>query len=124
MISAKKSKLFRIEPTIFAKLKALTPDDITCKLYDTRIEDIDYDKKTDLVAISTTTLCACHAYKIADKYKKRGVKVVIGGIHADLCKEDVLEHADIVISGEAEVVWKDLINDLKRNSLKSVYEAG
>lgn len=41
-----------------------------------------------------------------------------------MCKEDVLEHADIFISGEAEVVWKNLINDLKRNSLKSVYEAG
>lgn len=119
----KKSKFFRIEPAIFAKLKALTPNDIECRLFDTRIEDIDYRLKTDIVVISTTTLTASSAYKIADKYRKRNIKVAIGGIHADLCPEDVLEHADIVISGESEILWPQFINDLKNGELKQRYQS-
>lgn len=116
-----KHKFFRIEPTIFAKLKALTPDNITCKLFDTRIENIDYDAPTDLVAISTTTFSAKNAYEIANEYRKRGVKVVIGGVHADLCKEDVIEHADAVMVGEAETIWEELIQDFSDDNLKKVY---
>lgn len=119
----KKNKLFRIEPTIFAKLKALTPDSITCKLIDTRLEDVDYESFTDLVAISTTTFSAKNAYDIADKFREKGIKVAIGGVHADLNKEDVLEHADAVMVGEAEIIWPKIIEDLQNGNIKKIYES-
>lgn len=119
----KKNKHFRLEPTIFAKLKALTPNDIVCKLYDERLEDIDYDASTDLVAITTTTFSAKRAYAIADKFLAKGIKVVIGGIHVDLCEDDAVPHATSIMVGEAEVTWPKLIEDLRKGDLQPKYKA-
>jgi len=47
----------------------------------------------------------------------------MGGIHASLCSEEVLEHFDSVFIGEAEDLWGRVIEDAKVNNLKSVYKA-
>lgn len=119
----KKYKYLRLTPLIFAKLKALTPSDITCKYFDTRIEDIDYNSPTDLVVISFSTLTAVNAYKIADKYRSMGIKVVLGGMHVDLIPEEAKEHADVISLGEAELIWHELIEDFRNGNLKSEYKA-
>ena len=113
----------RMEPTIYAKLKALTPTDIECRLIDTRFEKINYDKPTDFVVMSLTTLNAKYAYEIAKEYRKRGVKVILGGIHANLCPEEAMEHADVLSIGESELIWKDIINDAKNGNLKKIYKS-
>lgn len=60
------------------------------------------------------TQLACRAYKIADTYRERGVKVIMGGIHASAVPEEVLEHADSVVIGEGEGVWPQVLLDAEK----------
>ena len=115
-------KTWQMEPLGIAQLAALTPKDVNIKFYDDRIEEIDYDDPTDLVAISMETYSAQRSYDIIAEYHKRGVKVVAGGFHPTLVTEEVLEHADSVVIGEAEPVWKNVIEDFKNNSLQKIYK--
>ena len=94
MIGVKKKNLYKIQPIVYAKLKAHTPSDIECRFFDNRMEDIDYDLPTDIVAISLNTFTAQDGYKIAQEYHQRGAYIVIGGVHAYLLPDEILEYAD------------------------------
>jgi len=83
--------------------------------------EIDYSKNYDLVAISVVTRYSPLAYEIADKFRKRNVKVVIGGWHASALPDEAKLHADSVVIGEAEETWPILINDLKNGKIKPFY---
>jgi radical SAM superfamily enzyme YgiQ (UPF0313 family) len=63
------------------------------------------------------------AYGIADGFRKKGVKVVMGGVHVSALPEEALRHADSVVVGEAELVWGELLEDFKRGMLKTIYRA-
>jgi radical SAM superfamily enzyme YgiQ (UPF0313 family) len=75
----------------------------------------------DLVGISTFTAQAYEAYELADRYRARGTRVVIGGTHASLLPQEALQHADAVVCGGAEDVWGDVLRDAENGALKSVY---
>jgi radical SAM superfamily enzyme YgiQ (UPF0313 family) len=62
-------------------------------------------------------------YEIADEFRKRGVKVIMGGIHPTVLPEEALQHCDSVCVGEAEPVWAEVIADLERGQLKPIYKA-
>ena len=89
----------RMEPLQLGILAALTPPDIEVALYDDRMEAIPYDEPTDLVGITVETYTARRAYEIAGEFRRRGVTVVMGGMHATLIPEEVAEHADAVFLG-------------------------
>lgn len=114
----------RMEPLQLGILAALTPDDVGVNMYDDRMERIDYDKNTDLAVITVETFTARRAYEIAAEYKKRGVKVLMGGMHPMLIPEEAAEHADVVCVGDAEYYWDEVINDLRTGSLKKKYVGG
>jgi len=104
-------------------LASLTPKQIEINITDENIEDINFDKNVDLVGITTPTFLALRAYEIADKFRKRGVTVVLGGIHPTMMPEEALQHADAIIVGEAEYVWGQLIKDFENKKLKKRYVA-
>ena len=66
---------------------------------------------TDLVAMSVETFTARRAYAIADAYRARGVRVVMGGYHPSFLPDEALQHADAVVVGDAEGVWEQLLED-------------
>lgn len=103
-------------------LAALTPEEFDIEIIDGDINNIIYDNKPDLVGISFNSTTMNHAYEIADKYRKMGITVVVGGFHASLFPEEALEHADAVVIGEAEIQWQKLLNDFKKGELKKVYK--
>ena len=109
-------------PLGLAMVAALTPPDIEVSLTDENIETIDLQEETDLVGITALTVTAQRAYDIADAFRARGVKVVLGGIHPSLLPEEAGQHADAVVIGEAEGVWQGLIADFKANTLHNVYQ--
>ncbi|MCH5192614.1 MAG: B12-binding domain-containing radical SAM protein [Oscillospiraceae bacterium] len=113
----------RMEPLPLGILAALTPEDVEVVMYDDRMEPIPYDEPTDLVAITVETFTARRAYEISAEYRKRGVKTVMGGMHAMLIPDEVAEHCDCVMIGDAEPVWKDMIEDCKNGCLKEKYTA-
>ena len=100
---------------------ALTPSSWEISIIDECIEEINFDEKADLVGITVTTSKANRAYAIADIYKSKGIKVVLGGIHPSIFPYEAIEHADAVVIGEAEYTWPMLINDFVNGSLKKFY---
>ena len=108
-------------PLSLPTLAGLTPKDIEVEIIDENIEPIDFNDKVDLVGISFFTAFANRAYEIADEFKKKGVKVVLGGIHASFLPQEALRHADSVIIGEAEGVWDHLLDDFENNKLQPLY---
>jgi radical SAM superfamily enzyme YgiQ (UPF0313 family) len=84
--------------------------------------DIERDvKDVDLVGISVDSKTARRAYDIAAAYRARGVKVVMGGIHATACPEEALRWADAVVVREAEDAWPALLDDFERGQLQRIY---
>ena len=100
---------------------ALTPKEIEVSLTDENVTAIDFQKQTDLVGITVLTVTAPRAYEIADTFRARGIKVILGGAHPSALPEEASQHADAVVIGEAEGIWPDLINDFKANKLQRVY---
>ena len=77
----------------------------------------------DVVAISSFTAMIRDAYRLADRFRLDGVKVILGGLHVTLCPDEAQAHADAIVVGEAEPVWGRLLEDLERGQLKPRYAA-
>ena len=77
----------------------------------------------DAVAISSFTARIKDAYRLADRYRQAGTKVILGGLHVTALPGEAMEHADAIVLGEAESVWPRLVHDLERGALQRVYDA-
>jgi radical SAM superfamily enzyme YgiQ (UPF0313 family) len=100
-----------------------TPPGVSVDLVDEYFDPIDYGVKTDLVALSAKTSCATHAYEVARRFRAKGKRVVLGGIHASLRPEEALEHVDCIVTGEAELLWPEVVRDLESKKLRERYDA-
>ena len=112
----------RMEPLQLGVLAGLTPGDVEIELIDDRMESIPYDKPTDLVAITLETFTAKRGYEIASEYMKRGIPVILGGMHVKLIPEEASLYADSILIGDAETKWAQVIKDVKNNKLQPVYK--
>lgn len=106
-----------------AILAALTPKDIELKVTDELVDDIDFSYPADAVALSVNTTNSLRAYEVAKAFKSQGAKVIMGGIHPSMMPEEAQANADCVVIGEAESVWRHLIDDLRTGVLKDRYVA-
>jgi radical SAM superfamily enzyme YgiQ (UPF0313 family) len=77
----------------------------------------------DLVAISCLTARIRDAYELAARFRAAGAKVAIGGLHVTALPEEAARHADVIVIGEGESVWPELLEDLSRDTLKTAYDA-
>lgn len=122
------SKGLPIAPPVLEYLAGLTYNvrpDIVVELIDAnkevfKPEDVD----ADLVGFTVLTPQAPWAYRMADKLRSMGKRVALGGIHVTALPEEAKPHADTVILGEAELIWKDLLDDAEKGCLKPVYNGG
>lgn len=113
----------RLPPFALMVLAALTPPDIEVSIVDEWVDDIDFDRDIDLVGITLLTMAAPRGYEIADRFRERGVKVVLGGIHATAVPDEAQRHADSVVVGEAELVWSRLLADAAAGRLEARYRS-
>ena len=108
----------------FPILAALSPPDVEISFTDDLLTPINLEKglkEVDLVGITVLTKTALRAYEIGDAYRKKGIPVVLGGIHPTALPDEAKGHADSVVMGEAEEVWPCLIEDFRTGKLKSFY---
>lgn len=103
-------------------LAAVTPKNHSMNMVDDAVEKIDFDSDADLVAMTTFTRSAPRAYEIADEFRKRGKKVVLGGWHVSALPDEAKQHADSVVIGEGEDTFPQLLKDLENGKLKPFYE--
>mgnify|MGYP001604128542 CR=1 FL=1 len=102
---------------------ALTPSDWSVEIFDARTGPVDFDRRVDLVGLTSFTAEIPNAYSIADEFRKRKTPVVMGGVHVSALPDEALQHADAVVVGEADLVWEPLLRDLERGELKPLYRA-
>jgi radical SAM superfamily enzyme YgiQ (UPF0313 family) len=92
-------------------LAALTPREWDVSVIDEQWDDVDFGAAVDVVAITTWTMNSLRAYDIADRFRERGARVLLGGPHAFFHEEEAAEHADAVGSGEGELIWPLMLED-------------
>ena len=110
-------------PLALPTLKALTPEDIYVRVLDENHEEIPYDEHWDLVGITVMLHVSSMAKEISRKFREQGIKVIMGGFYPTLWYEQTRAHTDVILAGEAESVWADVIEDLRKGELKPLYKA-
>jgi radical SAM superfamily enzyme YgiQ (UPF0313 family) len=110
-----------LPPLNLPTIAAITPPHVNVKIIDDRVEEIDYDQDVELVGITCITETAGRAYDIAGEFRKRGVPVILGGLHPTMMTEDALEHCDSVLCGEALGIWDTVLADFQQGRLQKVY---
>jgi len=110
-----------VPPVTGMHLAALTPREHDVELFHEQVREVPVDDLPDVVAISFFSGFARHAYDLCDRYRALGVKVVAGGPHVSYWVEEALEHVDVVVTGEAESVWGEILKDLERGAVQRVY---
>ena len=102
---------FNFPISTFEALENITPKEHSIDVINELNEPIDFEEDYDLVGISAMTNQAPRAYKIANEFRKRGKKVVLGGWHPSALPDEAKQHADSVVIGEAEELWPKLLKD-------------
>lgn len=110
-----------IPPLAMGILARFTPSQYQLSFIDESVEEIPEDLETDLVAMSVTTLTAKRAYDLADHFRNRGIKVVMGGIHPTVMPEEALQHADAIVKGIGEHIWPEVLVDAAQGRLQKEY---
>jgi radical SAM superfamily enzyme YgiQ (UPF0313 family) len=127
MVHKKRSRWNRYrvwKPLSLMVLAGLTPADWEISILDENLGLPDYTKlpRPDLVGITAFTSQANRAYQVAAQFRRLGVPVVMGGIHATMCFDEAILHADSVVTGEAEGVWAKVLEDARQGRLERCYD--
>lgn len=106
---------------IIPYLAALAPPDWNVSVCDDEIREPDFEGRHDVVAITVRTVTSLRAYQIADRFRARGVKVLMGGPHATFYHEEMADHADAVCIGEGEEIFPQMLADAAAGRLQKFY---
>jgi radical SAM superfamily enzyme YgiQ (UPF0313 family) len=104
-------------------LKALTPPEHQVTFSDEIMQDVDVNSDADLIGITAMGPQIARAYDLGDYFRSRGKKVVMGGSWVSLNPQQALAHCDAIVKGEAEYVWKELLDDFGAGRNKVIYQA-
>jgi radical SAM superfamily enzyme YgiQ (UPF0313 family) len=123
-LAPRKGYIARFPPVSLLYVAGLTPSEHEVTVVEEEMTPIDFDRECDVVGITSMTANAPHAYQVADQFRKRGRKVVMGGVHPSVMPDEAKAHCDAVVIGEAEPVWGAVLEDARANALKPFYRSG
>ncbi len=104
-------------------LSSIEVEGVEQHICDMRFDKLPLDEHWDLVGITVHTGAAKAAFGVARQFRARGMKVVLGGPHVTLFPEHCAKEADVIVIGEADDLWREVLEDLKHNRLKARYRA-
>ncbi len=114
-----------IAPPVLEYLAGLTyklAPDVQVTLVDANKEPFNPENvDADLIGFTVLTPQAPWTYRMSDTLRAMGKKVVLGGIHVSALPDEAKNHADSVVIGEAEDIWKDVLDNARENALKPFY---
>ncbi|NUO02221.1 MAG: B12-binding domain-containing radical SAM protein [Saprospiraceae bacterium] len=110
-----------VPPLTGIHLAAITPTKHEVRVIHQQVDKIDLDSEADVIAISFFSGFAPAAYDLALEFKKRGKIVIGGGPHVTYCQHEALTWFDAIVTGEAENVWPQLLEDIENGRLMEVY---
>jgi radical SAM superfamily enzyme YgiQ (UPF0313 family) len=117
-----RAKFFANPEMTLPAVAATIPDKHNIRIIHETFEDIDYSDNYDLVGISCFTMFAPAVYQIADRFRKLGVPVILGGYHPTALPDEAINHADSVVIGEAEYNFPRLLKDFEKGNLQQYYK--
>ncbi len=118
-----KRSQFAIPPLSLMILSSIEVAGVEQSICDMRFEEFPFNERWDLVGISVQTGMAKKAFLLADQLRAQGIPVVLGGAHVTLFRDSSAPHADTLVVGEADDLWKELLTDLKHATLKPLYQS-
>jgi radical SAM superfamily enzyme YgiQ (UPF0313 family) len=114
------SRFSTVQPLSLAYVASVTPSDWHVTIADEVFEDV-ATREADLIGITAFTSNINRAYELAARYRASGIKVVLGGIHASMLPEEALKYADAVVVGEAEGIWRRVLEDFENGRMSGAY---
>ena len=110
-----------VPPQSLLALAAVTPPGNVVEIHDENITPLHMDDRPDLVGVTVYVASAGRAYEISRRYRRRGIPVVLGGLHVSALPEEAVLHADAIVVGEAEKSWPQVITDAAGGRLRRRY---
>lgn len=113
---------FTLPPHGPVVMAASLPDWVDVSFTDENVEDINFDEDCDFVGISMMLSTQVkRAWEISGEYRRRGKKVIFGGISAMLHAEEAVNHCDSLFLGESEGRMDEVFDDFRKGTLKPLY---
>ncbi|MEM7372065.1 MAG: radical SAM protein [Bacteroidota bacterium] len=110
-----------VPPITGIHLAAISPERHEVRVIHQQVQPIDFDSDAEVVAISFFSGFANSAYYLANEFRQRQKIVIGGGPHVSYHEEESLQYFDSIVTGEAENVWEELLDDAEKGSLKQIY---
>ena len=119
-------KSLHYAPLTLTTLAALIPPGLGAQavIYDETAGTIPLDLEADIICITCITGTAPRCYAYADHFRRRGIPVVLGGVHPTMMPNEAAAHADSVVTGFAEQTFPRLLLDFAMGELKPLYTQG
>ncbi|MEI6757281.1 MAG: B12-binding domain-containing radical SAM protein [Chlorobium sp.] len=112
---------FAIPPLALMILSSQKVAGVSQTICDLRFEKLPLDKHWDMAGISVQTGAVRPAFELARALRSRGIKVVLGGPYVTIFPDQCRDHADALVIGEADDIWREVQEDLRSGALKSEY---
>jgi radical SAM superfamily enzyme YgiQ (UPF0313 family) len=100
----------------------LSPDD-RAAIVDEHVMRARTDDAPDLVLIQVYITNAYRAYRLADRYRARGVFVALGGLHVTSLPDEAAAHADAIFLGPAEQTFPRFLADFRAGRPGKIYRS-
>ena len=116
-----------LTPTLaLTSFAAATPDHWRVRYWDENLLDgrPPFDPMPEVVGITVHLTFARRAFALAGWYRRRGSKVILGGLHVLSCPEECAEHADALAIGDGVQLWPRILADIEAGRLRARYAAG
>lgn len=106
-----------------ATLAAVTPPEWKVRLWDENLLQgpPPCDPFPEVVGITVHLTFSRRAYELAEWYRRRGARVVLGGLHVQSCPEEAAAHADALAIGDGVQTWPAILRDVEAGRLQRVY---
>ncbi len=115
-----------LTPTLaLTSFAATTPEHWHLNYWDENLLDgrPPFDPLPEVVGITVHLTFAKRAFELAQWYRSRGSKVVLGGLHVLSCPDECAPHADALAVGDGVQLWPRILADVEASRLQSVYTA-
>lgn len=115
-----------LTPTLaLTSFAATTPENWEVQYWDENLLDgrPPFATMPEVVGISVHLTFAKRAFELAQWYRSRGSKIVLGGLHVLSCPEECAPYADALALGDGVQLWPRILADVESRSLRQKYVA-
>ena len=115
-----------LTPTLaLTSFAATTPEHWRIEYWDENLLDgrPPFNPMPEVVGITVHLTFARRAFELAQWYRARGSRVVLGGLHVLSCPEECAPHADALAVGDGVQLWPRILADVESGNLQPKYTA-